>query len=52
MHLINIIIFNYYYKIYNKKFRIRTMEKQTGMAFGFQKMVTAVKKLDRQIDRL
>ena len=28
----------------NKKFRIRAMEKQRGMAFGFQKTATAVKK--------
>jgi len=34
----------------NKKFRIRTMEKQRGIAFGFQKMATAVKKTG-QIDR-
>jgi hypothetical protein len=26
----------------NKKYRNRSMEKQRGMAFGFQKMVTAV----------
>ena len=31
----------------NKKFRTRSMEKQRGMAFGFQKMATAVIKLDR-----
>jgi hypothetical protein len=31
----------------NKKFRTRSMEKQRGMAFGFLKMATAVKKLDR-----
>ena len=31
----------------NKKFRTRSMEKQRGMAFGFQKMATAVKKPDR-----
>jgi hypothetical protein len=31
----------------NKKFRTRSMEKQGGMVFGFQKMVTAVLKLDR-----
>ena len=34
----------------NKKFRSRSLEKQRGMAFGFQKMVTAVKKPDRRID--
>ena len=28
----------------NKKFRNRSMEKQRGMAFGFWKMATAVKK--------
>ena len=28
----------------NKKFRIRAMEKQRGMAFGFRKTATAVKK--------
>ena len=28
----------------NKKFRIRAMEKQRGMAFGFWKTATAVKK--------
>ena len=27
----------------NKKFRIRSMEKQRGMVFGFRKTVTAVK---------
>jgi len=31
----------------NKKFRTRSMEKQTGMAFGFRKTATAVKKPDR-----
>jgi hypothetical protein len=32
----------------NKKFRIRSMEKQKEMAFGFRKTATAVKKkLDR-----
>jgi hypothetical protein len=31
----------------NKKFRTRSTEKQRGMAFGFQKMTTAVIKLDR-----
>jgi len=34
----------------NKKFRTNSMEKQRGMAFGFQKMMTAVKKTG-QIDR-
>ena len=34
----------------NKKFRIRSMEKQRGMAFGFRKTVTVVKKPDRQIE--
>jgi len=35
----------------NKKFRTRSMEKQRGMAFGFRKTATAVKKkrTDRQI---
>jgi len=28
----------------NKKFRTRSMEKQSGMAFGFRKRTTAVKK--------
>ena len=28
----------------NKKFRTRSMEKQKGMVFGFQKTATAVKK--------
>ena len=28
----------------NKKFRTRSMEKQRGMAFGFRKKATAVKK--------
>jgi hypothetical protein len=28
----------------NKEFRTRSMEKQTGMAFGVRKTVTAVKK--------
>ena len=28
----------------NKKFRTRSMEKQRGMAFGFRKMATGVKK--------
>ena len=32
----------------NKKFRTRSMEKQRGMAFGFRKTATAVKKKDRQ----
>ena len=31
----------------NKKFRTRAMEKQRGMAFGFRKTATAVKKPDR-----
>ena len=31
----------------NKKFRIRSVEKQGGMAFGFRKMATAVIKPDR-----
>jgi hypothetical protein len=35
----------------NKKFRTRSMEKQGGMVFGFQKTVTAVIKSDRWIDR-
>ena len=30
----------------NKKFRTRSMEKQRGIAFGFRKTVTAVKKRD------
>jgi len=34
----------------NNKFRTRSMEKQRGMAFGFRKTATAVKKPDRQID--
>jgi len=34
----------------NKKFRSRSSEKQRGMAFGFWKTVTAVKKPDRWID--
>jgi len=29
---------------HNKKFRTRSMEKQGGMAFGFWKTATAVKK--------
>ena len=33
----------------NKKFRIRSMEKQRGMAFGFRKTATAVKRPDRFI---
>ena len=32
---------------HNKKFRIRSVEKQGGMAFGFRKTVTEVIKLDR-----
>ena len=38
----------------NKKFRMRSMEKQRGMAFGFWKMATAVKNtgwMDRWEDR-
>ena len=31
----------------NKEFRIRSMEKQKGMSFGFRKTATAVKKPDR-----
>jgi hypothetical protein len=31
----------------SNKFRTRSMEKQRGMAFGFQKMATAVIKPDR-----
>jgi len=31
----------------NKKFRTRSMEKQRGMAFGLQKMATAVVKPGR-----
>jgi len=31
----------------NKKFRTKSMEKQRGMAFGFRKTATAVKKPDR-----
>jgi hypothetical protein len=31
----------------NKKLRTRSMEKQRGMAFGFQKAATAVKKPDK-----
>ena len=31
----------------NKKFRTRSMEKQRGMAFGFRKTATALKKPDR-----
>ena len=34
----------------NKKFRARSMEKQRGMAFGFRKTATAVKKTG-QMDR-
>jgi hypothetical protein len=33
----------------NKEFRTRSMEKQTGMAFCFQKTATALKK--NRIDR-
>jgi len=37
----------------SKKFRTRSMEKQRGMAFGFRKTATAVKKnrTNRYIDR-
>jgi hypothetical protein len=35
----------------NKKFRTRSLEKQGGMAFGLWKAVTAVIKLEREIDR-
>ena len=38
----------------NKKLRTRSMEKQRGIAFGFRKKATAVKKTgqtDRQTDR-
>jgi hypothetical protein len=31
----------------NKKFRTRSVEKQGGMAFGFQKMATTVIQSDR-----
>ena len=31
----------------NEKFRTRSVEKQRGMAFGFRKTATAVKKPDR-----
>jgi len=31
----------------NEKFRIRSMEKQRGMAFGFRQTATAVEKPDR-----
>jgi hypothetical protein len=34
----------------NKKFRTRSMEKQRGMAFGFQKTATAVTKPDGWMD--
>jgi hypothetical protein len=36
----------------SEKFRVRSMEKQVGMAFGFRKTATAVIKPDRYIDRL
>ena len=36
---------------YKKKFRTRSMEKQRGVAFGFRKTATAVKKPDREVDR-
>jgi hypothetical protein len=42
---------NIVYWFYNKEFRTRSMEKQRVMAFRFQKMVTAVTKPDRWIDR-
>ena len=32
---------------HDKKFRTRSMEKQRGIAFGFRKTATAVKKSDR-----
>jgi len=36
----------------NMKFRTRSMEKQRGLAFGFQKTAKAVEnRTDRQIDR-
>ena len=35
----------------DKKCRTRSMEKQRGMAFGFRKTATAVKKPNRQTDR-
>jgi hypothetical protein len=31
----------------NKKFKTRSMEKQRGVAFGFRKTATAIKKPDR-----
>jgi hypothetical protein len=34
----------------NKKFRIKSMEKQRGMAFGFRKTATAVVKPDGWMD--
>jgi len=34
----------------NKKFRTRSTEKQRGLAFGFRKTATAVKKPDRLIN--
>ena len=34
-----------------KKFETRPLEKRRGMAFGFQKTATAIKKPDRSIDR-
>jgi hypothetical protein len=36
----------------SKKFKTRSMEKQRGMAFGFQETATAVKKPDGLIDWL
>ena len=35
----------------NKELGTRSMEKQTGMEFGFRKTATAVMKPDRQTDR-
>jgi hypothetical protein len=34
----------------NRKFRIKSVEKQGGMAFGFRKTATAVIKPDRSIE--
>jgi len=34
----------------NKKFKTRSMEKQSGMAFDFRKTATAVKKPDGWMD--
>jgi len=36
----------------NKKFRTRSMKKQKGLAFGFRKKETDVKKKDRKVDTL